>query len=545
MNNLITANIQNALLGVYSASPKLLQERNEVLKYYCFYNGKAKSENDVMNEFTRGQSWEVPAGLDFTPSQDIRNHTKKLIQKQGRFMFGVEPDVLLKPMKKGDKDAAEGKRTFIDQVLTASEFWNETFKAFIDSTIGKRVLLTVAANPNEPIQFRYYTMEEFTYKTDPDDYKKLTEVIIAYMDEDSENKAAEYQVWHRWRYYMNPETGTAFLEQGDYDGNGKLIAGTEQIFDTKLDELPCKVIINGGLLGETDGTSDVNDLMELAVAYNKTLSDFRDALRFKMFEQPVFTDVDPKSLANAKIAPNSMLHLATDPAAAGTAKANAFMLSSTFNFKEAAEYFLDRTIGDMYEIMDQPRPDDIKNVPSAKAMRFIFYDLIARCEEKWKSWEPAIKWVVDFTIKATEQFSLYAGEPNREYIDTETVTVLKHNYPIPEDDEIKRKTALAEVAGRTKSIKTYIREHGDVIDEDGEFNEIIEEIKQLTAAEGDPFTTQVDDELGGEGGENFNKSNNKDDNQGGDKSKTKGGKNGKYEGQQNRGKKYEGQGGGE
>lgn len=34
----------------------------------------------------------------------------------------------------------------------------------------------------------------------------------------------------------------------------------------------------------------------MAMDYNKTMSDYRDALRFKMFEQPVFTDVKSSSL---------------------------------------------------------------------------------------------------------------------------------------------------------------------------------------------------------------------------------------------------------
>ena len=81
---------------------------------------------------------------------------------------------------------------------------------------------------------------------------------------------------------------------------------------------------------------------------------------------------------------------------------------------------------------------------------------------------------------------------------------LIHNYPIPEDDETKRKMAIAEVDNHVKSRKTYMREFGEIEDEDKEFNEIIEEIKLLNEAERDNFDVMVsnadiDDEFKGKG----------------------------------------------
>ena len=104
----IDENIKRVLLGVYAGSPEILKERVEIIQYYSFFNGPAKDDNN--NPFTMGQSWEVPEGLDFEPTQDIRNHTKKLLQKQQRFMFGQSPTVLVKPYDPRISDAAEGKR---------------------------------------------------------------------------------------------------------------------------------------------------------------------------------------------------------------------------------------------------------------------------------------------------------------------------------------------------------------------------------------------------------------------------------------------------
>lgn len=481
--------MKKLLMNIYEEGADRLRERSNIIKYYSFFNGKAETEELLANPLYQGQSWKTPEGLDFTPSKDIRNHVKKLIQKQGRFMFGEEPDLLFKPFDKSQKDNAEAKRMFIDSVLVEMDFWGETYKAFIDSTIGKRVLMTVVANPGEPAAVRYYRSDCFSYKSDPMNYKKLSSVIIAFQDESTDGAAAEEQVWYKYKYYM--EGVTCKLATSKWDGNGKSIED-EFITDTLLTEIPCKVILNGGLLGDGQGTSDVEDLMDLAAAYNKTYSDFRDALRFKMFEQPVFINASDESIESILIAPNAMIDLKCDPASPDKAT-DAKMLSSTFSFQNAAKEFLDGTKGDMYELMDQPRPEDIRSVTSAKAIKFVFYDLMARCQEKWKVWMPAIKWAVDFIVTVTDTLNLYEGEPGREALLTDGKIVINPRYPIPEDEETTKKIAMQEVETQVRSHKSYIRDFSDAEDEDGEFNEIIDETKALKESEADSFATNNPD----------------------------------------------------
>ena len=472
--------LQNQLLGIYSSNPKLLQERNLVMGLYNYFEGRAKSE-DLQSDITRGQSWLTTADLDYTPSQDIRNHVKKLILKQGRFMLGNTPSILMKPFEREKKDLAEQKRMIIERILEDDNFWGKTSKAFLDCTIGKRVLLSVIANPGEPISYRYYTSLDFTYKTDPNDYTKLIEVIIAYCEESTANLSADKQVWSRWKYYM--DNGYCWLISGTYNGRAESL-GDEETFNTELDEIPCRVIINGGLTGDTEGTSDVEDLIDLQDSYNHIASDYRDALRFKMFEQPIFTNADSDSLANIKIAPNSLIDLKTDPATEHTAGggADAKMLSSTFNFAPAADSFLENVKGDMYEIMDQPRPEYLKDIPSAKSMKFMFYDLMSRCDGKWQEWEPAIKWLIKYTVKCIDKFNLYPELNAKTVTTTPTNIVIKHNYPIPEDEETKKKIAIEEVEAKVRSHKSYIRDLSDIEDEDGEWQEIIEENTEITQA---------------------------------------------------------------
>lgn len=513
----ITANMARNLGSPMNCSGEYIKEVNEVIEFYKFYDGKPDSEDEINEETTYGQLWAIPSTLDYRPSREIRNHVKKLIHKQARFMFGVPPTITLKPFEATQKDAAEQKRTVVEKVLEDSNFWANTFKAFIDCTVGKRVLLCATANPGEPIQFKYYKMSEFTYEVDPNDCTKLSSVQICYQDESTVGKLKPDERWHKWTYTM--EDGACYclyqlvdgngnatvVEQQPVDENGNELEGdpikvpVESFFNTKFSQIPCKVILNGGLTGDIRGTSDIKDLMDLANSYNKVNSDYRDALRFKMFEQPVFTDADSECLKKIKIAPNAIIDLKSDPTLGdGTgvgARAQASMLSSTFNFSQAAETYLDRLKKDMYELMDQPLPEQLNNVPSGKALRFLFFDLIARCEEKWTEWNTAIKWIVSIIEEACDLCNLYPELQAKSAMKTLTNIVITHNYPIPEDEESKRTVAIQEVQANVMSHKTYIRKFGDVEDEEGEWEEIMEEQDELNSSSNQGFMDTIDDEL--------------------------------------------------
>ena len=561
--------------GIHSTNLGFVQECQTVRKYYEFYDGKSDREMAPGDELY-GQEWKLPEGLDYTPTREIRNLTKKLIDKQARFMFSVPPSLSCKPknvvqpkmtgdetIDQANRDAvkkivadAEDKRQLIDDIFTKGDFWKQTLTAFKDCTIGKRVLLTVQANPGEEIRFRYFTMPEFQYQLDPKDITKLKQVCIVYQDERTRGMLAVKQLWYKWTYEMRVPTTQQTDEEGNIievpvegaeatcwykketvDGNNTLITEPVELenldnttdyltgerpkevaypdnidwIDTRLPQIPARIILNGGLTGDIWGTSDVKELMDMATQYNKVNSDFRDALRFKMFEQPVFVDADSQSIRDAKIAPNAVIDLKTDPAldnGEGTSRAaQAFMLSSSFNFVAAADSYLDRLKKDMYEHMDQPLPEEIKNVPSAKAMRFMFQDLVGRCEEKWATgWDSAMTWVIDFICEAIRMFNLYPEQRGTMLANTATTDVLTHNYPIPEDEQEKKTIAIQEVEAKVKSHKTYIREFGDVEDEDIEWQEIMDEDGKMNESVNAGFMQtkgfgNEEEEEGGEGTE--------------------------------------------
>ena len=521
MDNLYN-NFKKSLLGLYCNDAKFLEELNEVKQYYDFYEGRPVSTNDDLSD-DRGQLWAVK-DRDYRPTREVRNMTKKLMKKQGRFMTSVQPTLNLSSVDEVELEQIDNKRALIEEILDDGKFWNKFSKAFMDCTIGKRVLLAVQTQVDEngvpltenPLKFRFYIMPEFTYMFDPNDCDRLMEVQIAYQDAETVGKIQQEQRWYKWTYSMRDD-GYCWCVYEIVDGNNSLAyipkvnnevslnlqsqhVGDEAInnninidlendiplrneWNTGFTQIPCKVILNDGLTGDTRGHSDIKDLMDLAIDYNKTVSDYRDALRFKMFEQPVFVDCDSSSIDGIKIAPNALIDLKSDPSlgdgsgAKSTAKFG--MLSSTFNFQAAADSYLTRLKQDMYEIMEQPLPEHLSNVPSGKALKMLYYDLITRCEEKWSMWDEALEWLVKIIEEAVVTFNMYSDKPNIQTMSLKTIPSWIHNYPIP-DDELDNKTAaIAEVEAGVRSKLSYIEEFSQKEDAQAEFDRILEEQGQV------------------------------------------------------------------
>lgn len=496
-------NINKSLLGLYCNDSRFLKELSEVQKYYEFYEGKAyDDEEDYSSD--KGQLWKVK-DRDYKPTREVRNITKKLMKKQGRFMTSVPPTLVVNSLNGEDRELIDAKRALLEDILDKGNFWNKFSKAFMDCTIGKRVMLALITEIDErgnplsdtPLRFRFYTMPEFTYQYDPNDCDKLQNVQIAYQDETTVGKIQQEQRWHKWTYEIKEDgfcwcvyeivdgtNQTAYLEVNpisplNSEIEEKQIVELRTEWNTRLTQIPCKVIFNDGLTGDIRGHSDIKDLIDIAMDYNKTNSDYRDALRFKMFEQPVFKDCDSDSLAGIKIAPNAIIDLKSDPSVGnGEAKSvcDFGVLSSTFNFQPAVDSFLKGLKNDMYELMEQPLPESIMNIPSGKALKMIYYDLISRCEEKWTEWDEALKWLIKLIEESIITFNLYSDNADIDTIKIDTSYSWKHNYPIPDDESDSKSIAIKEVEANVRSKKSYIEEYGYAEEADKEFETILDEI---------------------------------------------------------------------
>ncbi|MCD3217474.1 phage portal protein [Clostridium botulinum] len=476
---MLDADIRKKLLCF---TAKDVEERKQALKYLLFYLGACNNVDSVMDKDLMGQSWLNPDNLDYIPAQVIDNKVKALISKQARFMFGQKPNLLFKSIS-GDREKCEELRQFVDSILNSNEFWSVTLKAFKLATITKKVLLRIEANEGKPIKIFYHNINDFKYEIDPLDARKLNKIIIV--------RKSSNELWKRYTYFLKIDTQgieKCYLKTEIF-GSDLSKPLDVKIDDTKLNKMPCWLIVNEKGVSDVNGISDIEDLISLQNEINRKTSDFSDALKFDMFGQTAIIDGTEDSVNKSKIAPNALLPVVSIEGK----KAEVKKVESTFQNAEAVEKFLKRMENSMYEKLSIPRPEQIKNIPSAKTLKYIYSELVARCSEKWNDWEPAIRHMIRFIISACAKFNCY-NNWDHSWDELLFNIVIKKNYPIPEDEDDKKRLAMEEVRLNVKSHKSYIKDFTDDEDAENIFKEICEEVTDLIAAENEQFSGNDEDE---------------------------------------------------
>ncbi|WP_455789592.1 phage portal protein [Clostridium butyricum] len=490
-----------------------IRERRQVLRDYIFYKGKSEDlEAAKNNPVLYGQNWPIDDNIDYKPTQEIRNKIKPLLRKQARWMFGKEPTLVFKADDLKDKDNCEDLRKYIEDVFENNDFWNNTRKAFLEATIKKRVLLRAEANPGQPIVIKYESIENFYYK---EKNGKLLKVI--FFEEDEQNVFKEEdkdKVYYLHTYYYKPLERTLDAENKivEYKPFYKkeTYINTELQEDKTLDNeitisktIPCWLIKNAGELNNKFGESDVTDLVDSQNQYNKRNSDFADALRFQMFGAEAIIDGKEDDVNKLTVAPNALHAIRTSDEAMERGK-QATIQRQEYNIGNsgAIDAYLNRCDSDMREMLDMPKITDLNNIPSAKAMGYLYNDLMARCDEKFNDWEKPLLNLIDFIIEVGS--FCYPGIFDKYWLLMNYTKIIKRNVPLPSDEDDKKDKAMDEVDRKVRSRKSYIKEFTNEEDAEKAFEEILEETTMLqnaqdsmlkdTNSEIDDINKQLEDE---------------------------------------------------
>jgi len=423
--------ISTELSGLYGQ--KVLEDMGHIIALYDFYEG-------------RGQDWATATDLDYRPTKVITNLCKKLIGRESRFMFGRTPEIKIRTR---EGEPLDDCTIALNSVLADNSFSERLLKGLRDCLIGKRVAIKLSGGIDQPIGVQIRPSLEFVYEPMEDDADKLKKIIFFYRTNDC-IKAADQRIW-RQKYEMHGNR--CFVTEGLYNGRGELVEGGECV-NTGLDFIPCRVIINDGLTGDLCGKSDVEEVMDGQMAYNRMKSDDLDALRFNMFPQRVAVDADGSSLESMVIAPGSLIDLMTDPARGDDGRqASLTMLESKFGYNERFENAMNRIKQDMHELLGVPNVslEQLKGfAQSGVAIRALYWELEERCEERWAVWGPALEWMSRSILR---MLSVY-GE--NEYPEDISVHI-EHLYPILEDEHSERELDLREVESGVRTIDSYRR----------------------------------------------------------------------------------------
>lgn len=449
------------LTGLYGSA--VLQEMNDILRLYDIYEGR---ENFIDKSEEK----------DYTQTEKRTNLIKKLIKEESRFLFGKTPELYVQSKNDTDtdKDKAEQINLYLDKILKDNLFSEKLVKGARDCFIGKRAAIKLYANQDtKEIRIMFLPSLEFIYESDEENPNELKKIIFFYQT----NKEVEKDKQRIWKQKYEMIDGKCILNEGIYNGNGILIEPINVDVDLQLSGIPCYVIINDGLSGDPFGESDVKELLDNQIQYNRLSSEDVDTLRKGMDRIIYGIDIDPEASEKFKLKPGAFWDVPTDPTAEGK-QATLDTIPTDFNYGDKIENSLKRIKSDMYEMLNIPMlsNDELKGMmTSGKTMKALYWQLITRCEEKMMAWRPALEWLIRAILEITEVYQI-EKLPQLDY----TVTV-ENNYPLQEDEDEEKTLDLQQVNAQAMSRKTFIKKWQGVTDDvaDAEIKQIALEREML------------------------------------------------------------------
>lgn len=461
---------------------------------------------------------------DYIPSQIKYKIIRTLIDKQSRFMFGETPDFVVKGLGDEIEDESvkrqlELRQKVIDKVMDGNYGCNISkllLQASKDCFIAKRVACLVDMNVIEGIKVHFYRSTQFIYETDYDDPERLIK-FVAYVSVKDSAKSDEKRILVK-RYELdvlnNPEStivgslngdngsstkATAnandnvgsysksdkvvegnrtnrkrntnadkkyvkyicFVEEILYDGRGNKISEITPRMETKFDYIPAIIITNGGLLGNTHGESEIEQLKEMESGYSKMANADMDAERKGMNPIRYTVDMSVESTENLSSSAGSYWDLQHNQEM-DEPKPMVGTLAPAMNHTQALKTTLGRIKNEMYSQVDVPNIDleTMEGViTSGKALKAIYWPLTIRCDEKLKTWIPALKFIMKVIIDGA---MLYPNVSVGRYIEeklkpTECEYSVEVNYPLPEDEQEEKEMNIQEVEAKTMSRKAYMK----------------------------------------------------------------------------------------
>lgn len=448
MNNII----MTELGGLYGN--EVIKEMNEIIKLYDIYEGP-------------GQDWIVDE-KDYTPTKKKTNYIKKLIKEEARFLFGKTPIFTVQVEDDKYQEQVEEINKYINKLLKDNLFEDKLVKGARDCFIGKRIAIKLHADTiTKTIRVMFVPSLEFVYEPFEDRVDELKKIIFFHQMNQEQDKSKQI-IWKQ-KYEM--VDGKCILNEGFYNGNGDLLETLAVNVDLKLSGIPAYVILNDGLSGDLKGESDVEEILENGIEYNKLTSEDLDALKKGMNRIIYGTDVDPEASKHFKLKPGAYWDVSTDIASDGK-QAQIGTIDTDFNYDTRMENTLNRIKSDMHEVLNIPmiNNSDLQGMmTSGKSMKALYWQLITRCEEKMMSWRPALEWMIKAILEINEVYSI-TTLPKLESFDV----VVENQYPLQENEDEEMTLDLQKVNAQTMSRKTFIKKWANVTDDIAE-----EELKQI------------------------------------------------------------------
>lgn len=439
----------------YTNSSGILAEFTEIRTYYDAYN--------------TGAEFSVITGKNYEPPMLAYRKIKSLIDKEARFLFSKSPDFTVKSVLddniNDNLEAISVLQKLIDQVLQDNSVKNNLTQAARDCFIGKRIAIMCNFNA-EGVQINLIPSLNFVYTTDK--YGKLVKIVGYFMLRDS--VVSKDKRVYRKRYWM--QDGYCWVEEDEFDGNGNLIEAHVPATRTKFTYIPATIVINGGLLEDYGGVSDVAELMAYESMYSELSNNDIDAELHSMNPIRYTIDMSPASTEDLSVAAGAFWDLNTDQTQLSGTKGTIGMLESNMSYSPVLTTTLDRIDDLMYNQLEIPNttPSKLQGIiTSGKTLKAIYWGMVVRCDEKMNAWRSSLEDIMRFIIEGVKLYP----ESGRKYIQqavpaTPYEVHVMNQYPLPEDEAEEKTIDMAQVNNYVMSHKSYLKKWEGMTDLEAE-----------------------------------------------------------------------------
>lgn len=439
----------------YEKSSPVLAEFGEIMSYY--------------NAYGTGAEFNVITGKNYEPPKLAYRKIKALIDKEARFLFSKSPDFVVKSVL--DDNISENLtaistlQKLVDQVLQENSIKNNLPQAARDCFIGKRIAIMCNFN-TEGIQITLLPSLNFIYGRDR--YGKLVK-FVGYFLLNNSTISAEKRIYRK-RYWM--QDGYCWVQETEHDGSGNLIQEHIAPMRTNLEYIPATIVINGGLLEDVGGVSDVAELLDYESMYSQLSNNDIDAELHSMNPIRYTIDMSPDSTDDLSVAAGAFWDLNTDQTQLSGTKGTVGMLESRMEYSPVLATTLDRIDDLMYNQLEIPNttPSKLQGIiTSGKTLKAIYWGMVVRCDEKMNTWRSSLEQVMRFIIEGAKIYPQSA----KPYIDQAIPTIpyevhVTNQYPLPEDEAEEKTIDMAQVNNYVMSHKSYLKKWEGMTDLEAE-----------------------------------------------------------------------------
>lgn len=455
---------------IEGSATDLLHEFGQIMGYYKAY----KKGVDFVAEGTGGH---------YVAAQLRYKKAATLINKEARFLFGQKPDINIESNGDVGKITEEAKamlttyQNLVDKILRENKFESILLKAAKDCFIGKRIAAVVNFNEENGVTLQFLSSVNFVYETRLDNPEVLEKFVCFVIVKERSDLSAKRIFRKKFQLEYEKDGPVCYLEETLHDGSGNLVETITEYQPTLLDRIPATVIINDGLTGETEGESEIETLKAYEEWYSKLANADIDAERKGMNQIKYTVDMATNSTRNLSTGPGAYWDLQSDQNLEHPAPSVGVINTDT-TYSAALDTTLKRMRASMYEEVDVPdiTLENIQGmVTSGKAMKCLYWPLIVRCNEKMKTWSPALEYIINVIIQGAMVYPNCITKYTEDALSPVDYEVnIVQNYPLPEDEEAEKNLDLAEVAANTMSRKAYMKKWRLLTD-----HEVDEELAQM------------------------------------------------------------------